>query len=258
MKTLPPKLYVIFLLLVMVACKKDELGERTFYFNVSDGEAPLSNGQTARSAGATIKVYSSAQAWVDGVTPLKTMTVDANGAISTFDKFALGNVVYAENGSLNNWPSFIKYANLNEDPNLKGTLEGGTTVYSSFLSSFEEVSGKSFVLSDVRVNNISVFGNVSVCSKDNFLKLQKNLKLVFNEGTNVCVGQTASQEFDFNFVNPSKLQAIPTTINGISVYEFSIVFPGSNNILYVKTDFTQVLFKGISANQEISIYTKQP
>lgn len=243
--------YVAAMLLAVAACGDDGEGEqRTFSYTVYNGEL---NNEPA--AGATIEVYTTAQAWLDGDSPLKTMTVNTNGRIDTFDKFPSTAVVYAESGVYNNWPGFLT-AVLSEDPNLVGTLAGGSPVYDSFFQFFEGVSGKTFLISDVLVNGVSIFNSVSVCSKDNFLMLRRDANLVYNEGADVCAGKTAMQEFPM-IIFP-KNQTTPVIINSTSFYRFATSWTEVENYVYVKTDFTQVWFKtNDGGNENISIYTKQ-
>ena len=187
MKTLPQKLYVIFLLLVLLACSKNEEAPKTstFFFEVNNTDEPTVNGQYPPVAGASVKVYSTQQSWLDGAVPIKTFTTDLKGKIESFDKFTNDNLFFVESGNLNNWPDALSTL-LNAIPGIPGAasnpgaMQGSANIRETFLSLFEGVSGKSFLLSDVRQNNISIFGNVSSCSKDNFIKLQKNAKLFFN------------------------------------------------------------------------------
>jgi hypothetical protein len=247
--------YVAAILLAVTACGDDGEGEQpTFYYSVFNGELPTVNNEQQPAAGATIKVYATAQAWLDGDSPLKTMTVNSKGRIDTFDKFPSTAVVYAESGVYTNWPGFLT-AGLNEDPNLVGTLAGGSSVYDSFFQLFEGVSGKSFLISDVLVNGVSVFNSVSACSKDNFLMLRRDANLVYNEGADVCVGKTALQEFPMNIF--PKSQTTPVIINSTSFYRFTTSWAEVENYVYVKTDFTQVWFKTNDGNENIVIYTKQ-
>ena len=255
------KSYLIFLLLVIASCGDNGNGKssNTFQYTVMLGDAPQVNGQPQRAPGATIKVYTSGQAWFDGTAPLKTLTVDANGQVESADKFTLGNVVLAESGTLNNWPNFLFNPTLNEDPNLPGRLTGGVQIYDSFLSLFEGVSGKSFILSDVKLNGNSIFSNVSACSKDNFIKLQKNTKILVSEGASICSGQVASEEFTL-IIPYTKSLATTRVINATTLYEFSCNWTNAEGKVYVKPDFTQVWIStyGGTANQTVSIYTKQP
>jgi hypothetical protein len=166
------KIYLLFLL-ALVACGDDGEGKmRTFNFTVFDGEASPVNGSQPTIQGATVKVYASAQAWYNGDAPLKTYTTDSKGRIENFDVYDFGAIAYAESGSNNNWPQFVTDTNLN--PDISGTpdvLVGSGTLYNTFLANFESVKTKSYLLSDVRVNAVSIFGSVSACSKDNFIKL---------------------------------------------------------------------------------------
>lgn len=256
MKFLPvKKSYLIFLFLIIASCGDDGEGKpSSFYYTVLLGDTP-----SVKVPGATIKIYTNVQAWIDGIAPLKTLTVGSNGQIETNDQFTLGNVVFAEMGTLNNWPYFVNYPTLNQDPNLPGTLAGGASIYESFLSLFEGVSGKSFVLSDVRINDVSVFGSVSDCSKDNSIMLQINAKLLFSEGATICSGQTATEEVEL-FIPNSKVLASTKAINGTTLFEFSCNWANAEGKVYVKQDFGQVWIStfGGTANETVSIYTKQP
>ncbi len=265
MKTLPPKLYVIFLLSILLACSKNEEAPKaiTFFFEVFNIDEPTVNGQYPPVSGASVKVYATQQSWLDGGAPIKTFTTNSKGQIESFDKFTNDNLFFVESGNLNNWPDALS-ALLYAIPGIPGAasnpgaMQGSANIRETFLSLFEGVSGKSFLLSDVRQNNISIFGNVSSCSKDNFIKLQKNAKLLYSEGASVCSGIAASQEFPLTGFIGKKLST-PVTINGTSLNEFSATWPEASNKVYVTMDFSQVWTKeNVNGNIVVSIYTKQP
>jgi hypothetical protein len=260
MKTLPPKLNAIFLLLVLLACSKNEEAPKTttFFFDVGNYDEPTVNGIYPPVAGASVKVYATQQSWLDGGTPIKTFTTDSKGKIESLDKFTDANLFFVESGNLNNWPDALSPI-LNTVPNFPGALQGSAFVRDSFLSLFEGVSGKSFLLTDVRQNNVSIFGSVSSCSKDNLIKLQKNLKLIYSEGASVCSGNVATLEIPLPISFVGKKQSTPVTINATSLYEFSATWPEASNKIYVTMDFTQVWTKeNVNGNIVVSIYTKQP
>lgn len=235
------KIQLLFLL-ALFACGDDGEGKmRTFNFAVFDGEAAPVNGSQPTIQGATVKVYASAQAWYDGDAPLKTYTTNSKGRIENFDEYDFGVVAYAESGSYNNWPQFITEPNLN--PDISGTpdvLVGSGTLYNTFLSDFEAVKNKNYLLTDVRVSGASVYGSVSVCSKDNRIKIEKNLKLIFSEASNVCDGAIASQEFNIFMFTGSKTNFISNTLAGY--YEFNTNWTDAGNKLYIKTNFSELRF----------------
>jgi hypothetical protein len=253
------KSYFLIILLASTACSDgDGDGKRrTFSFSVFDGEAPPVDGHGQSAGGATIKVYSSAQAWIDGTAPLKTFTVNADGRIETFDRFEEGNVVYAESGAYNNWPQFLTQANLFPDfDNTPNVLVGSATVYNTFLSKFTAIDGKSFLLTDVRINGSSVFESVAACSKDNFLKLTLGAKLVYSEGANVCTDEEALQEFTMEIPNSTTF-AGELILNGNAFYQFYTPWATVANNVLVRKDFSEVWFKVNDGNETITVYTKQ-
>jgi hypothetical protein len=247
------KIYLLFLL-ALIACGDDGEGKmRTFNFTVFDGEASPVNGSQPTIQGATVKVYASAQAWYNGDTPLKTYTTDSKGRIENFDVFDFGAIAYAENGSYNNWPQFINDTNLNPDNSgTPGLLAGSAMLYNTFLADLEAVKTKNYLLTDVRVNTVSIFGSVATCSKDNFIKLQKNLKLIFSEAANICASASATQEFDIYLFTGTKTNFISNSMAGH--YEFNTNWTDTANKLYVKTDFSMLRFK---VGDTETIYTLQ-
>jgi hypothetical protein len=250
----------LFLLLVLFACGDDGEGKRrTFTFVVYDGEIGSGGSVAIPLAGATVEVYSSVQAWLDEQAPLKTFATNTKGAVSTFDIFPVGSVVFAEKGIYNNWPTFINNPNLNPDiSGIPDVLGGSATVFDSFLSDFESVKDKHYLLTDVRVNNVSTFNAVSACSKDNFIKLQRNAKFLYSESTDVCSGATASQEYDLTFGGNTRDDAATAIINSTQLYQFNTNFPTANGYIYVKPDFSQIWFYESGLNETVTIYTKQP
>jgi hypothetical protein len=201
----------------------------------------------------TVQAYSSVQAWVDGNTPLLTFTTDSKGKYASNDIVPAGTVFYAESELYNDWPGFYTAVLFNGE----GNTSGSAFLYLSHLQNFEAVSGKNFLITDLLVNGVSAFASASACSKDNYITLTKDLKLILNEGANVCSGATAMQEFAMVGVGPVK-NTSETTINGIIVYQFSIPWTEVGNVVYIKKDFTKLMFRQFSSpNEYISVYTLQ-
>ena len=248
----------VVLVLILMSCNKSEEAPktRTFFFEVFNADEPTVNGLHPPVIGATVKVYDSKDSWLNNVAPIKTFTTNSKGQIESFDKFTDVNLIYVEYGLLNNWPETLTTL-LFDDPGFPGSLQGSALVRESFLPLFESVNDKSFVLSDVLQNNVSIFGSVSACSKDNFIKLQKNAKLFYSEGATVCSGNAATQEFSMLGI-VGKKQSTPVTINSTSLHEFPVSWPEANNKIYVNMNYTQVWTKvTIGSSVVVSIYTRE-
>lgn len=240
-----------------ISCGGDGEGHPGYFdYIVFNGEAPPIDGQIQRAPNATVKVYQSAQAWLDGQAPLKTFTTNAQGEIlRANDKFPDGSVAYAESGSLNNWPEFLRNP-LSEDPNYPDRRTGGSTLYETFMQNFLANETKIYLLTDLWVNGSSVFGSVADCSKDNFLKLKRNGDVLYSEGTDVCAGKEATTDFELihNSVNQTAIVSMHSRI----FYDVYIYWADVNNRIYIKTDFTEIWFKvNVGSNEQISIYTRQ-
>ncbi len=234
----------LLLLLFAMACGEEKL--RTFEFDVRSAENTV-NGQAQTVAGATVKVYSSVQAWLDGAAPLKTFTTDDKGSIRTFDKFDLSAVAYAEHGNWNNWPDLLTYPSFFLDND--GVIRGSARIGNSFLSDFESVKNKTYLISDVQVNGSSIFNNVSDCSKDNFVKLQINGKFLYSEGADICEEGTASHEYDLISLD---LKSNAALNNGY--YELTTDWADVNYRIYINSAFSQIEFRVSNAK---TIYTLQ-
>jgi hypothetical protein len=246
------KVWYFLFLLLLAACKNDN-NSRLFWYNVNDGEAQLIANTSVPSVGATVEVYSSAQAWIDGAASIKTFTTGSKGSYESNDVFSSNAVFFAKNGTSNNWPYFLS-DQLKSDPNIAGGFSGYTAIYNTFMQNFATASGKTYLLSDVRVNTVSIFANVSACSKDNYITLTKDAKIIYSEGANVCAGKTPTQTFVLSLINGTHA-ASETTINGVIVWRFNVTWPDVQNTVYIKKDFSQILF---SDNiQTVTIYTLQ-
>lgn len=242
-------------LLVPAACGDDGSGSTPLFgYTVNDGEAPPVANANVPAVGATVEVYSSAQSWVDGGASIKTFTIDSKGIYESNDTFSSTSVFFAKSGAYNNWPMFLT-AQLINDPNIPDRFAGYTTVYNTFMQNFLTVSGKTFLLSDVIVNGVSVFANVDACSKDNYVKLTKDAKILYNEGASVCAGKTPSQEHLIPMTMGTK-SASEGTVNGVIVWGLSVpTWNDVANMVYIKKDFTQIMFR--DNNQNVTVYTLQ-
>jgi hypothetical protein len=250
------KIWYLVFLLALAACKDDGSGATpVFGYIVLNGEAPLPNNGVPVS-GATVKAYNSAQNWIDGNAPIKTFTVDSKGMFESNDVFSTNAVFYSESGAMNNWPVFLS-AQLNNDPNIPNRYSGNATLFNTLMQDFITVSGKTFLLSDVLVNGVSVFASVDACSKDNYVTLTKDAKIIYNEGASVCAGKSPSQTFDIPMLNGTK-GATETTVNGVIVWGLSIpTWTEAGNMVYIKKDFTQIMFKVNNGNENVTVYTLQ-
>jgi hypothetical protein len=247
------KIWYLLFLLAFVACKSDGNGSSTFYFNTYNGEIGPINNVNTTMPNVTVKAYNSVQAWFDGQTPLLTFTTDSKGEYASNDIVPVGTVFYAESGLYNDWPGFFT----TELYSGEGNTSGSAFLYLSHLQNFEAVSGKNFLITDLLVNGVSAFASASACSKDNYIRLTKDAKLTLNEGATLCSGATAIQEFAMVGVGPVK-NTSETTINGIIVYQFSIPWTDVENVVYIKKDFTKIMFRQYSSSNEyISVYTLQ-
>lgn len=250
------KIWYLAFLFVIAACADDGLGKTpVFGYIVLDGEAPLVNNETARASDATVKAYSSAQAWINGEAPIKTFITDSKGMYESEDVFSSSAVFYAESGAMNNWPVFLT-AQLNNDPNIPDRYSGYATVLNTFMQDFVNASGKTFLISDVLVNGVSVFSSADACSKDNFVQLTKDAKILNNEGANLCSGKSQSQEHAIPMAMGKK-GATETTINGVIVWGLSTTWPEVENMFYIKKDFTQIMFKVNNGNEYVTVYSLQ-
>lgn len=253
---------LLTLLLVTAACGDDGEGSPGFFdYIVFQGEAPPINNQMQRAPNATVKVYASAQAWLDGEAPLKTYTANSQGEVfrqsEASDKFPNGAVVYAELEAANNWPVFLSQPLEEHDPGMPDYKSGSATLYNTFMNDFLNAASKSFLLTDLRVNNVSIFESVADCSKDNFLRLKKDGNLFYSEGANVCAGKTATANYEI-IIPQSKINAPIITLNSTVLYDFGVIWADVNNKIYIKQDFTQIWFKtNEGINEYISIYTRQ-
>jgi hypothetical protein len=246
------KIWYLLFLLAFAACKNDDNGSKSFYFSTYNGEIGPVNNVNTPMPNVTVKAYSSVQAWVDGNTPLLTFTTDSKGEYASNEIVPVGTVFYAESGLYNDWPGFYT----TELYSGEGNTSGSAFLYLSHLQNFEAVSGKNFLITDLLVNGVSAFTSASACSKDNYIRLTKDPKLTLNEGATLCSGATAIQEFVMS-VSAIKYSS-ETTINGIIVYQFSIPWTDVENVVFIKKDFTKIMFRQYSSSNEyITVYTLQ-
>lgn len=238
-------------LLLAVACG-DEEDPDIFHFTVYNGESNDGSGGYLRAAGATVNIYAAPEAWLDGQDPIKTYTANAQGEMRGKDKFPDGAVPYVESGSLNNWPGFL-YRPLQPNPNIADAKAGSASLFNTLMDDFMSVSNKSYLLTDLRVNGVSIFDAVSDCSEDNFLRLEKDGNLFFSEGSLVCEDAVATAQY--NILHPSAKSMITITN---SFYVLGISWADVNNLIYIKTDFSEINFKTMEGpNEVVSVYTKQ-
>ncbi|HUX97519.1 MAG TPA: hypothetical protein VMV47_17430 [Bacteroidales bacterium] len=250
------KIWYLLFLLVLAACKDDGSGSTPLFgYYVMNGEATPMANEGVPAAGATVEVYSSAQSWIDGGTSIKTFTTDSKGMYESNESFSSTSVFFAKSGAYNNWPMFLT-AQLNSDPNIIGRFTGNSTVFNTLLQNFETVSGKTFLFSDVLVNGVSVFANVDACSKDNYVKLTKDAKIIYNEGVSVCTGKSPSQTYDIQMTMGTKA-ASEGSVNGAIVWGLAIPWTEVGNMVYIKKDFTQIFFRVNNGNDNVTVYTLQ-
>lgn len=251
------KIWIFIVLLGFLACGDD--GEGTppaFGYIVYDGEAPPVNNMIRRSSFANVKAYSSAEAWLNGDAPIKSFTVNDEGEYESEEVFPLSAVFYVENGAYNNWPHFLN-EQLNEDPNITDRYTGTTTVFNTLKDQFLSVNSKIFLISDVLVNSVSVFGSVSDCSKDNYIQLTKNAKLIYSEGSSVCEGKSASQTYGL-YLTQSLDDAMLETISGAYCYMVYVPWADVENYVFIKTDFTKIYFRvNVGGDEHVTVYTAQ-
>ena len=243
------KIWYLFFLLVFAACdNSDGDGASLFYFGAYDG-----TNANAPIPGATVKVYSSAQAWVNGDTPYKTFTTDSKGLYRSNDVFPTTAVFFTEFGELNNWPEFLTY-----QPQIQ--TDGSISVYPSlnhtFLQDFLAISGKTFLISDVLVGDVSIFANLSECSKDNFVTITKENKLIYNEGASVCVDRNQVEEYDISVTYVGQTSEI--YMNYDMTWQFSNNWAEASNLMYINKNFNKIMFKAWSEpGQPVIVYTLQ-
>jgi len=244
--------HVVFLFILASCGKDDGLGSKSFYFSTYNGEAGIFNDQYYSLPNASVKAYSSAQSWLDGDAPILIFTTDSKGEYAANDKIAPGTVFFAEGMTFNNWPLLLSAELYVGDD---GSVSGSAILYNTFFQNFSAVSGKNFLISDVLVNGVSVFASADACSKDNFIQLTKDAKIVYNEGANVCTGKSTSQKFD---ISTGKKSASETTVNGIAVWGLNVpAWTEVGGMVYIKKDFTQIMFKVNNGNEYVTVYTLQ-
>jgi hypothetical protein len=249
------KIWYLLLLLMVAGCGDDGLGKTPLFgYSANNGEAPLPNDGVPVS-GATVKAYSTAQDWIDGNTPLKTFTTDSKGRVESNDVFPATAVFFTESGAMNNWPVFLSQT-MNTDPNIPDRRTAYATLYNTLMQNFITASGKTYLISDVLVNGVSVFASVDACSKDNYITLTKDAKLKYYEGANVCVGKSPLQTFDIPMIMGTK-GANEATVNGVIAWGLFTVWPDAGNMVYIKKDFTQILFQVNNGNVNVTVYTLQ-
>ena len=243
------KIWYLVLLIAFVACEEEE-ENLTFFYSTYNGEVDESSYPMP---GVTVKAYSSSEAWYNNDAPIKTFTTDSEGKYISTDKFYDGTVFFAEELNYNNWPRF-----LSDDLNFQddGTLSAGALLYVSFLQDIESVSDKTFLISDVLLNDVSMFSSISDCSKDNYIMLSKDLKLMYNEGSDVCDGQSQQVEYDINITRVNNTTEV--YLNNHNTWQFGTNWDDAGYNAYITKDFTKIMFKTYTDQGDlISVYSLQ-